>query len=73
MWMSRKKLIEMQNLLETHQQTLEKLKNLPVIYSIDRRGRENVFTFMRNGKTFQIHTMGLISDDINGWRKELFE
>lgn len=40
------------------------------LIAITRNGRMNVFTFIRNGEPFEIETMGLLSDDIAGWRKQ---
>lgn len=43
----------------------------PYLLSVDRVGRLNKFMFMVDGKIETIETMGLISDDIRGWKKAL--
>lgn len=40
------------------------------LVDIQRNGRMNVFTFIREGKTFTIETMGLLSDDLPEWRRK---
>jgi hypothetical protein len=47
------------------------MANHAFLVSIERQGRSNFFTFMRNGELIKIETMGLISDDIGQWRKDL--
>lgn len=49
----------------------EALSKRAFIIGIDRQQRMNKFTFMRNGEVYQIETMGLISDDLPGWKKAL--
>jgi hypothetical protein len=41
------------------------------LISIERTGRVNQFTFMRGDQVHQIETMGLISDDLPGWKRKL--
>ncbi|QWY83200.1 hypothetical protein [Rhizobium phage RHph_X2_24] len=43
------------------------------LIAIERDGRVNKFTFIRNGQQLTIETMGLLSDDVNRWKKELLE
>ena len=38
------------------------------LFDISRDGRSNTFSFVRNGEVYQIETMGLISDNVQGWR-----
>ncbi len=38
--------------------------------NITRNGRLNTFHFVRNGQSFTIETMGLLSDDVEGWKKQ---
>ena len=40
------------------------------LVAINRNGRMNVFTFERNGEHFEIETMGMLSDDVPGWKKK---
>lgn len=49
----------------------EKLSQRPFLISIRRAGRSNTFVFARNGELIQIETMGLISDDVEQWKKDL--
>lgn len=39
------------------------------LIAIHRDGRLNVFTYQRNDEIFTIETMGLLGDDVEGWRK----
>lgn len=41
------------------------------IVAIQRTGRTNSFTFERNGTFTVIETYGTLSDDLDGWKKEL--
>lgn len=55
------------------QTELNRACNVPVsndcrLVAIRRNGRMNVFTFQRGGSIFQIETMGLLSDNPDGWR-----
>lgn len=43
------------------------------LLGITREGRSNKFVFVRNGEMFEIETMGLLSDDVQQWRKDLLE
>ena len=45
------------------------ISNACRLLSIHRNGRLNVFTFARGDETFTIETMGLLSDNIDEWRK----
>ena len=49
----------------------EMLQNRALLFSIEREGRTNKFTFIRNGKFHQIETMGLLSDDLTDWKRKL--
>lgn len=40
------------------------------LLAIHRNGRLNVFTFARNDDVFSIETMGLLSDNVEEWRKQ---
>lgn len=43
------------------------------LVSMERAGRVNKFTFVRNGQQYTIETMGLLSDDIREWQAALLE
>ncbi len=43
------------------------------LVGINREGRSNKFIFVRNGQMFEVETMGLLSDDVQQWRKDLLE
>lgn len=47
---------------------IEALQNACKLVSIERNGRLNIFTFERNGEFFKIETMGMLSDDFDGWK-----
>ena len=57
--------------IKTLESRVAELEASAVLVAIDRNGRSNIFTFARNGETFQIDTMGLLSDDVQQWRTEL--
>lgn len=48
----------------------EAFHNACKLVAIDRDGRVLRFTFERNGEHFQIETMGMMSDDIEGWKSQ---
>lgn len=45
-------------------------QNACKLVAITRNGRMNVFTFERNGEHFEIETMGMLSDDLAGWKEQ---
>lgn len=47
--------------------------NRAVLVSISREGSANVFTFIRNGELHKVSTYRTMSDDVEGWKKALFE
>ena len=51
--------------------TSNEVQSRAYLIGIDRTERVNVFTFARNGEIFRIETMGLISDDIDQWTRDL--
>lgn len=63
--------VERAALIEQMNETVKELSNKAFLVSIERKGRENIFTFLRNGKLFEIRTMGLISDNIPQWKERL--
>lgn len=52
-----------------HRRNLEKC----VLISLHRDGRQNVFTFSRNGEIHRIRTLGTWDDDIDEWKKLLID
>lgn len=71
MWISRKAFNEFKANMDALLAQLEKMKDQTVLISIERTGRVNKFTFARGTQVHQIETMGLISDDLPGWKKDL--
>ena len=45
-------------------------ENACKLVSVERDGRINRFVFARNGEHFIIETMGMLSDDVEGWKKQ---
>lgn len=43
------------------------------LVGIERSGRVNRFIFRKNGTIVEIETMGLLSDNINEWKKILLD
>lgn len=68
-----KKLKQAHEHLNNFMDELEKLRKRSYIIGIERKGRKNIFTFVRDGQLYKIETYNTISDDINGWRKTLIE
>lgn len=53
--------------------TLQEVKDRTILIGIERKGRTNVFTFVRGDKVHQIETMGMIADDFGQWRRDLLQ
>ena len=66
-----KKLKEAQRHLDVMMQEVEKLKSRPMLIGINRKGRMNTFIFMKGSEMHQIETMGLLSDNLDEWKKIL--
>lgn len=49
----------------------EEMASYAFLIGIERNGRTNRFTFIKNGAPYVIETMGLISDDISEWKEKL--
>lgn len=49
----------------------QELAKHAILVGIERNGRSNIFKFMKGEEVFQIETMGLLSDDVAQWRKDL--
>lgn len=62
---------ELETALKLAIEANEALQSRSFLFSIEREGRTNKFTFIRNGKFHQIETMGLLSDDVPGWKEAL--
>ena len=59
--------------MNAHQQaaaTAEQFIDSCKLIDINRNGRVNVFTFARGDDFFAIECMGLLSDDVDGWRQQ---
>lgn len=50
-----------------------KLQQRAYLSDIRTEGRRNIFTFVRNGKIFQLETFSTLADNVPGWRKDLLE
>jgi len=71
MWISRAQMKRLKEAAEATTESVERIKDLPVLVSLERNGRVNKFIFARGEKMICIETMGLISDDFGQWRKDL--
>lgn len=69
----RKRITELETRLAHLIAASEEVAKRAVLVDIVREGRVNKFIFMRQGKLFTVETMGLISDDIVRWKKDLLE
>jgi len=61
----------LQEQLENLLKITEDMRENAYLVGIEREGRTNKFIFMRNGKLIQIETIGMISDDLPEWKKQL--
>ena len=50
---------------------IEQAEKRAYLVDVNRSGRVNKFLFARNGELIEIETMGLISDDLPGWKERL--
>lgn len=57
-------------LADDYAKLLNERHGIARLSDIRRDGRINVFTFVRDGETFTIETMGLLSDDIPAWKQQ---
>lgn len=71
MFIRRKTFQDLKEQLNTLLSTLKKAEDRAVLVSIERRSKVNIFTFSRNGKVFQIETMGLLGDNVEQWKRDL--
>lgn len=73
----RKRALEAEARLETALQMLDamarKFQEANTLISINRDGRQNVFTFIRNNEIHRIRTIGTWDDDIDAWKKLLID
>ena len=70
-FISRKKLAEIKDSADALLKELDKMKNHSYLIGIERNGRVNSFTFARGNAVHKIETMGLMSDDLPGWKEKL--
>tara|TARA_R110000851_G_scaffold250706_1_gene403216 strand:- start:5585 stop:5806 length:222 start_codon:yes stop_codon:yes gene_type:complete len=73
MWVRRKKIKAAQEAVENLTRELEKLKRRSMLIGIERKGRVNIFTFVRGEEIVQIEAMGMMNDPLGIWRKQLLE
>lgn len=71
MFVSRKKFNALVQANNELLKTLQQVKDRTILIGIERKGRTNVFTFIRGDKVHKIETMGMIADDFGQWRKDL--
>lgn len=50
---------------------LSAFAEMAALSNIERKGRVTTFTFMRRGSYYKIETMGLMSDDVSQWKRDL--
>lgn len=73
MFVSRKKFNQAKEAAAKLLDEVEKLQDRAFLVSIQRKGRMNIMTFARNGKIYQVETMGRLADETPEWRKNLLE
>ena len=71
MFVSKKKYNKVLAQLQKSHDENEKLLHYAFIVGIEREGRVNKFTFIRDDKLIQIETMGLLSDNLPEWKEQL--
>lgn len=72
-FVSNKTLEEFKQASTRMNEELKKLEKKPYLVSIERVGRKNQFTFIKDGKTYVIESMGLLSDNISQWKEDLLK
>lgn len=50
---------------------VEHVRKRAFLVDIIRDGRTNKFVFVRNGSIITIEAMGMLSDDVAGWKRDL--
>jgi len=68
MWISKKKMLEIQDGLTKLRDFLEKVDDLAFLVSVERENGKNYFTFIRGNKKITIQTASLISDNLPAWK-----
>lgn len=67
----RKRIAELEEQLRVVSAAAAEMQQHAYLIAIERKDRLNRLTFMRGPEIHVIETMGLISDDIRGWREKL--
>jgi len=62
---------KLMKLLKERMTAMQELQDRSYIVSIERDGRWNKFLFSRKKEIITIETMGLIGDDLPGWKEKL--
>lgn len=71
MFITKKKYEEMQHTAAELLNSLEKLKNQAILIGIERVGKLNKFTFVRNGEPYVIETYSTLGDNLPEWKEKL--
>lgn len=71
MWITRARFNAMKKSVDEMVAAAEKLQTASILISIERKGRANVFSFMRGKEVHQIETYSTMSDDLPGWKEKL--
>lgn len=71
MWISKQKFDNLVHEAKEMLVALENLKDQAYLISIERSGRELVFTFKRNDEVYQVKCMSMISDNLPEWKAKL--
>lgn len=72
-WISQKKLSELSDCVDALNQQLAALRGNAYLIGIERKGRANVFTFVRNDEVHVVETVGMMSDNIPHWKEKLLK
>ena len=62
---------ELEKLLQNSIAANEQLQQRAFLLDIQRIGRVNQFSFVRNGEIYRIETVGMISDNLPEWKERL--
>jgi len=73
MWVSKETVQAMREQIEKLNRALKEAENRTVLIDIERTGKKNKFIFVRNRKVHTIRTVGLLSDDVKGWKDQLLK
>ena len=71
MWVSSSQVQTLKNRIEELLTTIREIEDRPYLIGVERQGKKNKFIFVRKNKVIEVETVGLMSDNIKGWKDDL--